>query len=465
MSRHHRVNTKRPRIRFPGASFFRKRPGYTLVVVALMLPVFFGMLGMVIDAGMMMTEHRRARNASDAAALAAAVDLLQGRSIAEARLTATTFVREHNRLSNSNVTINIPPSSGPHAGLSQYAEVLVTQPFETSFIQVLGLNRDRAVLGRSVAGYRPVNVGARVLTLNPGARPGLHVGGNGAIVVNGSVVINSTGGGVNENWEPVGTGSGTAASVSNNATLKATDIRVVGGVNNPNNFQHFDSGATGSPLKAGSASHPDPYSTLPPPTVATGADPTEWPAVHVSGNRHEILYPGVYPSIRVSSGRITFNPGIYIVRGGEFRVTNPGSVGSGVMFYLTGDDYNVFTGLPDANDLENPPPLPGKQNLSSATINAGLELTGLDDPDSPYHGMLFYQRRLNTESFRIQGNSSAGSLAGTLYAKWADIQIAGQGIYNAQFVVGEIKTVGNGNVHITDGGVPYARSEQVFLVE
>jgi hypothetical protein len=435
-----------------------------LVVVAIMLPVLFGMLGIVIDAGMMMAVHRQTRNAADAAALAAAMDLVRGRSSGVATATAATYVREYNTLPQANVTVHIPPTSGPYIGNHQYAEVLVSRPFATTFIQMLGVNRDQTVLGRSVAGYKPVDIGARVLTLNPDARPGLKVSGNGNIVVNGPVAVNSEGGGVNEHGESVG-GSGTAAEVKGNGTLKATSIRVAGGVNNRHKFEHYDQNATGSPLKAGVTPQPDPFMFLPPPTTANGAVATEWPAVHVSGNKSVILNPGVYPSIRVNSGDITFNPGIYIIRGGEFRVTNPGSVGSGVMFYLTGEDYNVNTGLPDLNDLDSLPPLAGKTKLASATINAGLQLSGIDNPSSPFHGMLFYQRRLNTEEFRIQGNGSVGTVAGTLYAKWADIKIAGNGTYHAQFVVGSMETTGNGNITIDDGGVPYAQTEKVFLVE
>jgi Flp pilus assembly protein TadG len=43
---------------------------------ALLLPVLLGVLGLTIDGGLMMVVYRQTQNAADAAALAAAVDLL-----------------------------------------------------------------------------------------------------------------------------------------------------------------------------------------------------------------------------------------------------------------------------------------------------------------------------------------------------------------------------------------------------
>lgn len=146
-------------------------------------------------------------------------------------------------------------------------------------------------------------------------------------------------------------------------------------------------------------------------------------------------------------------------------ITEQNVVADGVMFYLTGNDYDVMTGYPDVLDYDAQPPASGNTSFSSATINAGLKFSAYNDPSSPYHGMLFYQRRLNTREFSIQGNSAPGNLRGTIYAKWAQMKIAGQGIYDAQFVVGNIVTTGQGNVTILDGGDLIGRSNQIFLVE
>src|SRR5947208_16875196 len=87
----------------------RKRPGKILVLSALLLPVLLGMVGLSIDGGMMLGTHRQARNAADAAALAAAKDLLGGKTVATAQATASTFVKSYNGLGTATVTTNIPP--------------------------------------------------------------------------------------------------------------------------------------------------------------------------------------------------------------------------------------------------------------------------------------------------------------------------------------------------------------------
>jgi Flp pilus assembly protein TadG len=446
----------------------RGRPlsGAILAIVAILLPVLLGMVGLVIDGGLLMAAHRQARNAADAGALAAAMDLLAGRASSVAGHTATTYVQQYNGMQNSQVTVNIPPASGPHKGSWDYAEVIVSRPSPTIFIQVLGLNADPVVVGRSVAGYRPIQSPVRVLALNPAARPGLDVGGGGSVLVNGPVATNSEGGGVDQFGQSVANGNtGTAASVSNNATFRATSIRTVGGVNNPANFQHWDTMLSGTPLRAKSGPQPDPFMYLPPPTTATGADPTDRGSVNITGNVTATLLPGVYSSLAINSGTITIAPGIYIIRGGDLKITEQDVVADGVMFYLTGSDYDVHTGYPDVTDYEAKPPASGNASFGSATINAGLHFTAYDDPSSPFHGMLFYQRRLNTREFSIQGNSAAGDLKGTIYAKWASLKISGQGTYNAQFVTGSLTTSGNGTVTILDGGGLIGRSNQVFLVE
>src|SRR5271166_1726238 len=148
MTRHHHPQ-------HPGT----KRPGKTLAMFLLLTPALLGMVGLTIDGGLLLVTYRQTQNAADAAALAAAVDLIRG-SAGTASATATTYVQTYNNMSGATVTINIPPASGPHSSgstNSQYAEALVSYPFQTSFIQVLpGVNSSQTVKARAVAGYEDV---------------------------------------------------------------------------------------------------------------------------------------------------------------------------------------------------------------------------------------------------------------------------------------------------------------------
>lgn len=80
--------------------------------------------------------------------------------------------------------------------------------------------------------------------------------------------------------------------------------------------------------------------------------------------------------------------------------------------------------------------------------------------------MMFYQRRHNTQTLKITGNTSDTSLTGTFYGKWMPLDISGQGKYDAQFVIASMKVTGSGTVEVTSGNnAPKAKGNSVFLVE
>ena len=446
----------------------RKRPGKVLVLFALLLPVLLGMTGLVIDGGMMLAAHRQARNAADAAALAAAKDLLAGKSLATAQATATTFVQNYNSLARATVTANVP-STGPYAGNSHYIEVVVTNPLTTLFVQILGINSSQTVKARAVAGYEAVSGDGSYL-LDPTGNPGLLVSGGGKLVVNGRIVVNSQGAGYdqNGNWVDLGFPA-YAVTINSGATIQATDVQVVGGVNDISKF---------SSLHAGDLPGPDPLINLPIPSKATipTLDITDRGAFQANANKTYTLDPGVYSSIKISTNAtVTFNPGIYIIKPAKntanaITITGSGPIrGNGVMFYNAGSDFDPTTGAPDNTDGDTAPPYTGKANFGDVTINgSNVQLTGLIAPPgsalSDFDSMLFFQRRLNTQTVNIQGNGSSTKLNGTLYAKWANFKLAGTGNYNAQFIAGTMSVTGQSTVSVGSGS-GFGKANQVFLVE
>lgn len=448
-----------------------RRRGTVLVITAVVLTALIGLLGIVVDAGQLMTAHRQTQNAADAAATAAAMDLMSGKSNGTAIATATTFVQQHNGMPTGTVTVNIPPVSGPHLGQAHYIETIVSLPVATYFIRALGVANSKTVTARAVSGFEPVTSGEGVVALDPTARPGLSIGGNGQLKVNGGVIVNSEGGGVDQNGSPINNGNtGFAATTANNSILKAVNMQVVGGVNTPANFQNYDSNSSINPLHTGAMIQPDPLLNLPTPTTANGAVSTSRGSVSVNGNQVVTLLPGVYSQIRITGGTVTFSPGIYVLTGGNtntLKISGGNVTGTGVMFYNTGDNFNVATGLPDSGDGST---VPSPSNTGSATfggidISTSINLTGLNSPGSVFDGMLIYQRRFNTAAAKITGNAGAGQLGGTIYSKWGQLSITGQGTYNAQFIVGWMDVTGNGNVTINYAGQNLGKGYQVFLVE
>lgn len=356
------------------------------------------------------------------------------------------------------------------------------------------------------------------MVLDPTARPGLNVSGQARLRVNGRVVVNSEGGGEDENGNSVANGNnGTAASggqPNSNNGIFARDIRVVGGVDNYQNFKNYVSGGS-NPLKAKQLPEPDPLINLPVPTNALGVDARSRGEVKVTnanvsglntdsaGQNHKatagesvagglhtaianevILYPGIYQNIDITGGTVYFVPGIYVISANKnnqsaIKVTGGTVVGEGVMFYNTGDNYESTTGLPDKNDMSLTPPVSDGAKLGSVSINAGLSLkpintstyaygslyAGAQAVSSQFDGMLFFQRRRNTNEISITGNAADGVLKGTLYAKWANFKISGQGNYSAQFVAGSLALTGQGDITILAAGGGTGHANEVYLVE
>ena len=142
-------------------------------------------------------------------------------------------------------------------------------------------------------------------------------------------------------------------------------------------------------------------------------------------------FPDPYASIEIGGGEVVMRPGIYVIMGGKQTA-----------FKVTGG--MVFSPI----DIEDP---------------------SFDYSDAPgietFDGMLFYQRRANAQGVDIQGGSSEGLMTGTLYAKWTNFKISGQGTYDAQFVCGSMNITGTGDVTLTFGGKKRGKAPAVFLVE
>ncbi len=174
-----------------------------------------------------------------------------------------------------------------------------------------------------------------------------------------------------------------------------------------------------------------------------------------------------------------FAPGIYVLSpqsnvAFSLEITGGDVTAEGIMFYNTGSDYNVLDGSPDSADLDNDPAAPSDVIFGKIKINASMQFSPIDtetytyDPPltgGDFENMLFYQRRWNEAEMQIEGNSDEGDLAGTLYAKWANVKIAGQGTYDAQFVVGSMDLSGQGDITINYNGDNVGKAPRIFLVE
>jgi hypothetical protein len=459
------------------------RAGKVVVLVLISLTSILGIVGLVFDAGLMTSDSQNLHHATDAAAMAGAMDLRLGKPSAAAAATAVSYVRDLNGLADAQTTVNIPPLQGDFAGRSNYVEVIATRVYSTRLIHIAGAKSQQTFLARSVAGYQPSTTGAAIVVLDPNPPPltispipptlpaypalvgGLETLGLGTVSVNGAVLVNTTWGGVDENGNPAGASAGPPYGISCTPLvalthLNALDIHVAGGVDDPTNYGNYVAGKK-SPLHAARLPVPDPFRSLAVPT--TTSDPANVSAqvrggVQVVGvpliSTPTVLQPGVYDWIEIVSGNVVFNPGIYIIRnvnpvsGVALNVIAGTVTADGVLFYLTNStNYDATTGAPDNSDGETRPAAAMPAGMTpSVVINAALpgsSFSPLASLTSPFNGMLVYQRRRDPRPVVVVQQSLLGAspLSGTIYAKWGHVLFTGGGTYDVRIVAGTARLV------------------------
>jgi Flp pilus assembly protein TadG len=477
-----------------------RRSGKLLVLFALLIPSLLAIAGLVLDGGILTAASRKAQHAADVAATAAAAEIAYGDQSPAS--VAERYVVELNQLAGATVTTHVPPTTGPYAGDDGHVEVIVSLPVQTHLMRLGGTTtvRVRAVAGRedvtdpaAIVVLDPHPPGVNVLSLPlvlPSVTPllgGLEVLGLGSLRVDGSILVNNEWGGYDEEGNEVGDNSLQHACSCTPllplTRVRCRDLRVVGGVDDPDCYQAYSAGED-SPLKANRFSVPDPYASLPVPT--TISDPENVTSDYrgsqtIAGipliGPPVTLSPGVYDWIQVVSGKVIFQPGIYIIRGRNPLTQISLSViagqvqAEGVMFYITNaPDYSPSSGLPDSADGESSPADAGVLNLApSVLIDVALpgnSLAPLNSPGSPFHGMLLMQRRQDRRPIVFLRQSLLGdvNVAGNVYAKWGHVVLAGNGTYRSAFVCGSLRVLDLLNCQISPAN-PLPAATDVFLLE
>lgn len=383
-------------------------------------------------------------------------------------------------MTDATVSVYCPPLAGEFAGLTGYVEVRLQRDYDPRFAGVGGFFEDPVIESRAVAGAEASTGGAAIVLLDSDPAPvtlaplplglpsvapligGLEVIGLGRLRVEGAIHVNNSWGGLDENGAQIGSnGLRHACSCTPLLPLTrvlASDVRVVGGVDDPDNYGPLQAGGS-SPLRANRRPVPDPYDWLPAPTV--GADPVNVAATEHGGvsiinlpllQPPRVLSPGIYEWIEIVSGRVIFEPGVYVIRG-VHPVTQIGLAiltgtvrAEGVLFYLTNNpNYSVYSGMPDELDGQTEPAPPGVLDLlPSAVIDVGVinsRFSPLDAPGSPFDGLLIYQRRQDRRPILIVQQSLLGNsqFAGNVYARWGHVILAANGTYRSAFVAGSLR--------------------------
>lgn len=459
-----------------------RRSGKILVLVAISLPALMAVVGVFTNSMTGFKASLDLQHVSDAAALAAAKVIRDNEGTVAA--AAQSVLADHHLASTVACVVTRPPTTGPYASNPNYVEVTLTSSRATMFSRFMSHGSTVNYCVRSVAGVEKetTDVALHILDKNPaqlsvlgisGLLPslpallgGLEVLGLGSVRVDGSVIVNTKWSGEDEHGEKVGEYGNLPLlqhAVSCTPLLALTRFRadqiwVTGGVDRKENYGPCN--GDDHPLIANQCPIDDPFEDLPVPT--SSVDPTNINSTYRGSVTvvslpillpPVVLRPGIYDSINIVAGRVRFEPGIYIIRStnllvGAGLVIAAGQVeANGVMFYITDSaSYNPSSGSPDSNDANVDPHDPGALSvLPSVVINAAVlnsSYTGLNDPSSPFHGMLIYQRRHDRRPIVILKQDlllSDSTFEGTIYSKWGHVILSGQGQFNTAIAAGSVR--------------------------
>ena len=387
--------------------------GGILVMLAIMIPVIIGILGLVVDGGNLYAAKQRAQTGADAAALAVAHELrIQNTQTYKDAGYEDAALNGFIDGENSKVDIHVPPTSGPHTGKAGCAEVIIRETRPMLFMAALGKS-EADVEARAVAGIIPEE--ACVWTLNPTASKSLWVTGTADVDLKKcGIIVNSD--------------SDTAAVTNGKATVIGGSIGVVGDYQG-NGFSptpQTDLFPSGDPLAKsliaptyGSCNHSEQVK------VVDSTPQTFDPGVYCGG-----IYLG-------AQAVVTFNPGMYVIKGGGLTI-NAGAkaTGSELTFYLTDGS--------------------GGLTYAGVNINAGAEVNFSAPTSGPYQGILFYQDpNIKTAGGSDVGGNSNSSFSGTMYFPTTPLSYRGTANEEAQKVIlvaDTVTFVGNVNMTAPSGG-------------
>jgi hypothetical protein len=421
------------------------RRGSVSVLVAVCLTLLLAIVAIALDGGILLSERRHAQAVSDAAALAAAVDLCLGNPASTAEQSALTAAAANgyaNDRQTSVITPNLtdasgapvhgiwcPPITGDHVGDPHYVEVVVEWNQNRAFSTIFGSGAI-PVRARSVAmGVSGPYSKAGIIVLDPSSKDALHESGNPTVNVNAPVIVDSSDPG--------------AMSVAGASTFVAPEINVTGNLN-------LTGGAnlSGTVNTGVTPTTPDPLRFLEPPRPETLTVQSRSPLSLRDGSSHT-LSPGVYTGgISISSNTsVTLQPGIYYINGGGLNLSGSANLtGNGVLIYnepLSATDQISISG--------------------QGTVTLSPPTSGL------YAGITIFQAR--PPSLQPQASIAGGvgfNITGTLYTPGALLKITGNSataLLGSELISRYLTIGGTANLKITWDAKKVASRRVIQLVE
>ena len=178
----------------------RAARGQALILIVFAIIGLVAITALAVDGGNAYADRRRAQNAADAAALAAALGRIKGEQwITQAYAEAKRNGYDNNGTA-STVSITSPPTSGAHQGDIEYIDVQITSHVRTYFASVVGMRtitNTVEAIARSKPSLRgPMFGGAAVVSMastsDCASNKAFYVHGTATLDVSGSdILVNS----------------------------------------------------------------------------------------------------------------------------------------------------------------------------------------------------------------------------------------------------------------------------------
>ena len=384
-------------------SFFRKlwrdRRGNALVIAAAALPLVLGSAGLASDTIQWALWKRQLARAADSGAIAGVYAIVEddgGRTNVSTAVDRDLTYNSHIAYT-TNKTVG-QPTSGTYATDSNAVQVTLSVQKKLSFSGMF-MNFTPTITATSTATVVPSGHYC-VISLEDQPVTGIDATGSTTVNLGCGMITNSP--------------SMSAAVATGSSSVTASPIAAVGGI--PAST-HWGSGTVLQPF---TLEQVDPFKnvTVPTPTGCT-AFPNNQPSDTMnSSNTAALSNPGggvkCFSGDIDIKGKITLDPGIYVINQGDMSMTNTGAElnCTGCVFILTSDGAASDIGTVD---LEG-----GKLNITPRNTGCTVGTANC------YDGMIFYQDRNATadNTIKINGNSSS-KLEGALYFPRADLEFNG----------------------------------------
>lgn len=357
--------------------FGADRRGQIAIIAAITAPVVIAGAGIGAETGYWYYQQRVAQMSADVAAFAGAVEARAGENYEVILASATGEAERHGfRPTLGTMEVNNPPLTGPNRN-HRSVEVIIRQT-HPRHISRLFLDRDVSFEVRAVARFDEPGP-ACILALDPSGAQSLRFTGSTDVTLAGCDLMSNS---INTNALAV-TGAGRVITSCANS---------VGGMNITSQLTLVDCLEPRTNLPPAL----DPLAGLTPPV---GSGCRNIPGGGGSGTR--TISPGRYCNGMQINGDVHFEPGVYIVDGGAFRL-NGGA-------RITGDNVTIYL-----------------TNNATVQMNGNADISLSAPETGDYAGVLFWGDRNNAPGTTALFNGTASSgLKGALYFPSQEVDIRG----------------------------------------